>query len=354
MINGKIPIALVMTFVFLFSVVSTFIIAQGDDNSDSSDSVSGSGEDRVREEIKRDFREDGRRIEIERKVEIIDGKRRIDIRRIITDEDGNKREVRIKIEERNGKRIIKIVGKEEFDVETELELETEFEENDSDLRALTSDGRKHKIKILPDRVSEIAIERLRSKNFTIELKEVLHRNIPRVIYNIETNKNGRFLGIFKLKLKVEGQIDPETGEVIDVVKPWWAFLVTGEDSDQTEEGDENLRKDKNRITVEIISENDSGESGRARLVEENGQVILTISMDGAPEDVSQPAHIHLGSCPEVGGVQYPLTNILNGESITTIDVTLDQLKSELPLAINIHKSVDEASVYVSCGNLIFN
>ena len=109
-----------------------------------------------------------------------------------------------------------------------------------------------------------------------------------------------------------------------------------------------------KITVELNAESDSGESGKAKLVEENNQVTVTISLDGAPEDVSQPAHIHLGSCPEVGGVQYPLTNILNGESTTTIDVTLDQLKSELPLAINIHKSVDEVSVYVSCGNIIFN
>ena len=127
-------------------------------------------------------------------------------------------------------------------------------------------------------------------------------------------------------------------------------IEDGED----EEKDEDDEKDENKITVELTEENDSGESGRARLVEENGQVTVTISMDGAPEDVSQPAHIHLGSCPEVGGIQYPLTNILNGESITTINVTLDQLKSELPLAINIHKSVDEASVYVSCGNIIFN
>ena len=122
--------------------------------------------------------------------------------------------------------------------------------------------------------------------------------------------------------------------------------------DIEDEDEENKTIDK--ITVELTEENDSGESGKARLVEENNQVTVTISIDDSPEDVSQPAHIHLGSCPEVGGVKYPLTNILNGESITTVDVTLDQLKSELPLAINIHKSVDEASVYVSCGNIIFN
>ena len=36
-----------------------------------------------------------------------------------------------------------------------------------------------------------------------------------------------------------------------------------------------------------------------------------------------------------------------------LDVTLEQLRSELPLAINIHRSAAEASVYVSCGELSF-
>ena len=122
-----------------------------------------------------------------------------------------------------------------------------------------------------------------------------------------------------------------------------------------EEDEEKEKEDKiiDKITVELTEENDSDESGKAKLVEENNQVTVTISMDGAPEEVSQPAHIHLGSCLDVGEVKYPLTNILNGESTTTIDVTVDQLKSELPLAIKIHKSVDEAGVYVSLGNIIF-
>ena len=85
---------------------------------------------------------------------------------------------------------------------------------------------------MPDQVVELALERLKALNFTIELKEIKDNNKLRVIYNIEANKTGRFLGIFKLKLKLEGQIDPETGEFIRINKPWWAFLVTGEDSDQ--------------------------------------------------------------------------------------------------------------------------
>jgi len=157
-------------------------------------------------------------------------------------------------------------------------------------------------------------------------------------------------------MKVEGEVDPETGEFLGISKPWWAFLVTGEDSDQTQPGDDEEESDdeeETQITVELEEQNDSGESGTAILKEENNQTTVTITMTGFQEDVSQPAHIHVGSCPDVGAVSYPLTNVLNGESETTLDVTLAQLESELPLGINVHKSVDNASVWTACGDLEF-
>jgi len=350
-------------FVFGIALTSPIIIAESDNNSGSGSGSDSDDEDndkdnsgrgkegRFRGEIKQEFTdEDGKRVRIERKIEIEDGVRKIEIKRKITNSDGTVIEKVVIIErsEDGIKKKIKIRrvdGTGEFEVETELEIDDEFEGNESDLGAFTSDGKRHKIKILPDRASEIAIEKFRSKNFTIELREILHKNVPRVVYNIQTNKSGKFLGVFKLKMKIDGEIDPETGEVIGINKPWWAFLVTGEDSDQTEE--------ENQITVELTEENGSGESGTATLVKENGQVIVTLSMIGAPENVSQPAHIHVGSCPNVGEVKYPLTNVLDGESVTTLDVTLEQLEIEFPLAINVHKSATEASVYVSCGDIKF-
>lgn len=107
----------------------------------------------------------------------------------------------------------------------------------------------------------------------------------------------------------------------------------------------------NSITVAVGEENDSGESGPADLVEEDGETTVSISLDGAPAGVSQPAHIHSGACPTPGEVIYPLNNVVDGISETVLDVNIEKLKSELPLAINVHKSSQEASVYVSCGNL---
>lgn len=117
-----------------------------------------------------------------------------------------------------------------------------------------------------------------------------------------------------------------------------------------ESGDTSMVASEMSVTLSPI--NESGETGTATLSEVEGKVTVTVAMSGYPDDgVPQPAHIHVGECPEVGEVAYPLTPLENGESITELDVTLDQIKGELPLAINVHKSADEADVYTACGPL---
>ncbi|MBI4116898.1 hypothetical protein HY449_04100 [Candidatus Pacearchaeota archaeon] len=177
-----------------------------------------------KEKLKKEFRENGNRVKVEREVETEDGKIKIKIKKEIIDANGNKREIKIEIEEEDGKRKVKVEGKEEF--ETDLNISS----NESEIEAETSDGERHRIKILPDRAAQIARERIKAMNISnLTLEEIKERNVPRVVYNIQTNKNGRFLGVFKLAMKTETRIDPETGEVIDVNAPWWAFLVNEQD-----------------------------------------------------------------------------------------------------------------------------
>jgi hypothetical protein len=109
----------------------------------------------------------------------------------------------------------------------------------------------------------------------------------------------------------------------------------------------------NTLTIPLSAQNDSGETGTAVLSEENGKVTVKITTLNYPKDTPQPAHIHLGSCPEVGAVKYPLTSLVNGSSETILNVTLDTLKNEVPLALNVHKSAAEAKVYTACGDLTF-
>ena len=191
------------------------------------------------EGLRRQFREDGRTVNISREVSIdANGTKTIVVTRIITDKDGNVKTVvmtytvgadgekRFRFKNKNeAEGQNNQQGENEDEIHSNLNISTEFE-NNSDLEATTSDGEKHKLKVLPDEARQIIMERLKSLNITnLTLEEIKDRNIPRVIYNIESNKHGRFLGVFKLGLKVDSQVDPTTGEVIQVHRPWWGIFV---------------------------------------------------------------------------------------------------------------------------------
>ncbi len=95
----------------------------------------------------------------------------------------------------------------------------------------------------------------------------------------------------------------------------------------------------------------SGQSGTATFQKEGDQTKVSLSMVGKSFSSPQPAHIHVGECPKPGSVKYPLNNVINGKSETVIAVKIEDLFSMLPLAINVHKSTEEASIYTACGDL---
>ncbi len=135
------------------------------------------------------------------------------------------------------------------------------------------------------------------------------------------------------------------------------YIMMNQSTNQTEQipstEDQQMAPTSQEFTVTLSEQNVSGESGTATFTEENGQVKVTLNLTGVPQEVTQPAHIHVGACPDVGEVKYPLTSPVNGVSETILDTTLDQIRSEYPLGLNIHKSTDEPGVYVSCGDLTF-
>ena len=103
------------------------------------------------------------------------------------------------------------------------------------------------------------------------------------------------------------------------------------------------------LTVALATVNNSGESGRVILTEKNGKTTVVLSLAGFKNSVSQPAHIHIGVCPGVGAIKYPLNNVINGKSSTVLPVSIAKLRSERPLAVNVHKSAAEVKTYVACG-----
>lgn len=109
--------------------------------------------------------------------------------------------------------------------------------------------------------------------------------------------------------------------------------------------------DLKTMTVALAAENNSGESGTALFKEVDGKTLVTVTLTGAPKGVAQPAHIHVGECPGVGAIKYPLTSVVNGQSTTTLNVTMDQIMAQGKLALNVHKSAAQSKIYVSCGAL---
>jgi hypothetical protein len=83
-------------------------------------------------------------------------------------------------------------------------------------------------------------------------------------------------------------------------------------------------------------------------------------------DEAHPAHIHSGTCAELGDVVYPLTDVAaatdQGEasgpdsaipvevSVTTVDAPLQEI-IDGGHAINVHLSADEIGTYIACGDV---
>lgn len=109
----------------------------------------------------------------------------------------------------------------------------------------------------------------------------------------------------------------------------------------------------NEMDLVLDEQNSSGQSGTAKLTEEDDKVKVTLNIDSFPEDIAQPAHIHAGACANLGAIIYTLNNVENGKSETVVASSMDRLRSQQPLAINVHKSESDFNTSVACGNLGF-
>ena len=109
--------------------------------------------------------------------------------------------------------------------------------------------------------------------------------------------------------------------------------------------------------ISMVAQNNSGLNAEYQLIAVGSpsgistQTRVTLTVDNALQRVLMPAHIHSGTCANLGAIKYSLFNVVDGLSATTIDASILQLKLNLPLAINIHKSAAESGVYVACADL---
>ena len=105
------------------------------------------------------------------------------------------------------------------------------------------------------------------------------------------------------------------------------------------------------ITVKLGQQNKSGESGTAKLTPEGDKTKVEVSLKGAKKGMSQPAHIHEGSCAKLDPKpKDALQNVVDGKSTSEVPVSIADLQKG-NLAINVHKSAEEVKVYVACGDI---
>lgn len=107
----------------------------------------------------------------------------------------------------------------------------------------------------------------------------------------------------------------------------------------------------NSEVLQLRTLNDSGVTGSVTLsAADDGRTLVEIQVDPAGHG-SMPAHIHPGTCAElVPQPRYPLENVIDGVSVTEIPAPLDELLQG-GVALNLHRSNEEMSVYTACIEL---
>lgn len=138
---------------------------------------------------------------------------------------------------------------------------------------------------------------------------------------------------------------------------WWsavavAMAMTGVAFAQDKSEGKKSKKGGESMTVRMHAQNKSKETGTARLTAEGAdKTRVEISLKGGPKGVDQPAHIHEGSCAKLDPKpKQGLENVVDGKSSTVVPIGLADLRKG-GMAINVHKSKDDISTYVSCGDI---
>lgn len=104
------------------------------------------------------------------------------------------------------------------------------------------------------------------------------------------------------------------------------------------------------LTLTLGPGRNATQPGTVTLTDLGSQVRVNLDMQNGIAAPGQPAHIHVGGCPGVSAVVFPLQNVVNGKSETTLNTTMATLRAQQH-AVNVHRSTTEAAVYTACANL---
>ncbi len=102
------------------------------------------------------------------------------------------------------------------------------------------------------------------------------------------------------------------------------------------------------LMLELAAQNGSEQEGTATFTPLGvGRTRIVMELTNPP-DVSQPAHVHSGSCDDLGDPVIALSDVEDGRSETEAPVSLEQLVED-EVVIHAHKSEAEYDVSVACA-----
>lgn len=105
------------------------------------------------------------------------------------------------------------------------------------------------------------------------------------------------------------------------------------------------------LVLQLSEQNGSGQAGTATFTTlRAGRTRIVLELTDPPA-VPQPAHVHSGSCENLGPPVIPLANVEEGRSVTETDTPLEGLEGR-ELVIHAHKSEAEFDISVACASLM--
>lgn len=120
------------------------------------------------------------------------------------------------------------------------------------------------------------------------------------------------------------------------------------------------RSDRNNTISEVIPpeedtrvflepQNGLNNPGNVSLIPQQSRVSVELSMAGLHTD-PYIAAVYEGTCDSLESKKYSLSNIVGGQSKTSLSVSLETLQKELPLSIVVTKNTNLNSI-LSCGEI---
>lgn len=119
-----------------------------------------------------------------------------------------------------------------------------------------------------------------------------------------------------------------------------------------DKGDHKIVDAHHQYRAYLVPLNNSGIKGTITMIPDGPKKTKVIArMTGKKVNHPMPFHIHKGICRQLNPKpKYPLNPIVNGKSVTVIDVPTDSLFQQ-PYAFNVHESKKNMKHYVACGNM---